>query len=445
MERIKQNKTKLSKVERERVKEIDLKALRSGDGRRRLAVNPESVAIGKKLYHMVCVQDGRRLSAFQQWAFCAEPQKMSQQRRRSVATSSVKQILARLSLAPPANWSFRCMPCESRNARRLNPCATDEARGIWRNESLRSESLSMVQERHLGETEIVLAHCTKSIEWLGDAVRGLRGEGANVTHVHIVSKCGHTPTTTSLGVFVGLVINVTTRHNVGRNDETFVRFLVDRYETLPTSLFFLKDSTSQQIKELQFKQLRIRINIGHWLANSLAASPVGFACHLYGSIRSAGLYHVAATADKYRFAKHITSHEQNTAGVAKDLGSFMSPWRPLRNFTHHFLSPKTHQHLDAAQHPVRRVCYGGSFATFGRNVQRVPLGDWSALSTALQRGDNIEEGHFVERLWAALLSPPVDASTGTTALDYANGRYFLHRMDPYMPGLILAGCSRDNV
>ena len=113
----------------------------------------------------------------------------------------------------------------------------------------------MVQERHLGETEIVLAHCTKSIMWLGDAVRGLREKGANVTHVHVVSKCGYTPNTTSLGAFAGLVVNVTTRHNVGRIDETFVRFLVDRYETLPASLFFLKDTTSQRNKNL-------RINIG---------------------------------------------------------------------------------------------------------------------------------------------------------------------------------------
>ena len=295
----------------------------------------------------------------------------------------------------------------------------------------------MVQERHLGETEIVLAHCTKSIMWLGDAVRGLREKGANVTHVHIVSKCGYTPNTTSLGAFAGLVINVTTRHNVGRNDETFVRFLVDRYETLPTSLFFLKDSTRQQINGLQSY---LRINIGHWLANSLAASPVGFACHLDGSIQSAGLYHVAARADEYRSAQYFTRHDQNRAEVAKGRGRFMAPWRPLRNFAHHFLSPKTHQHLDAAQHPVRRVCCGGSFATFGRNVQRIPLGDWSALSTALQRGDNIEEGHYVERLWAALLSPPVDASTGAAVLGYANGRYVL---DGWRRGLIFAGCSAD--
>ena len=61
------------------------------------------------------------------------------------------------------------------------------------------------QERHLGETEIVLAHCAKPIKWLGDAVCGLREKGANVTHVHIVSKCGYTPNKTSLGVFVGTV------------------------------------------------------------------------------------------------------------------------------------------------------------------------------------------------------------------------------------------------
>ena len=56
-------------------------------------------------------------------------------------------------------------------------------------------------------------------------------------------------------------------------------------------------------------------------------------------------------------------------------------------------------------------------------MQRIPRDDWSALSTALLRGDNIEEGHFAERLWAALLSPPVDAPTGSDALGYANGLY----------------------
>eukprot|EP00964_Phaeocystis_antarctica_P115622 scaffold79586_cov57-Phaeocystis_antarctica.AAC.1 len=49
------------------------------------------------------------------------------------------------------------------------------------------------------------------------------------------------------------------------------------------------------------------------------------------------------------------------------------------------------------------------------------------------RGDNIEEGHYVERLWAALLSPPVDASTGAAALSHANAFFWLGR---------LQGCAR---
>ena len=92
---------------------------------------------------------------------------------------------------------------------------------MWRNESLLQERdgfMRHAQQRHpLGETEIVLAYCNKSVEWLGDAVRGLQEKGANVTLVHIVSKCGSTPATTSLGGLAGIVINVTTRHNVGRN------------------------------------------------------------------------------------------------------------------------------------------------------------------------------------------------------------------------------------
>ena len=63
------------------------------------------------------------------------------------------------------------------------------------------------------------------------------------------------------------------------------------------------------------------------------------------------------------------------------------------------------------------------------------------LLLEMLRGDNIEEGHYVERLWAALLSPPVDASTGAAALSHANGRFWQRRMSVDMPGLIVRGCS----
>ena len=297
-------------------------------------------------------------------------------------------------------------------------CAANEVREESHPEKMLQKSdESMGQQRRysLGKTEIVLAHCNKSIEWVGDAVRELREAGAQVTHVHIVSKCGSTPTTASLGGLADLVVNMTTRRNLGRNDETFARFLVDRYESLPASLFFLKCSSSEQIGVLQSD---LNISIGKWLASSLATSSVGFAC----LVPQAGLYHMAAEADAFSIESHLTLHEQNLASTNYTDG-FKAGWRSLGSFTRHVLSQGTLQHLDAVQHTVRRVCYGGSFAASGRNVKRIPRSDWLALNTALRRGDNIEEGHFAERLWAALLSPPVDAPTGSAALSYAQGHY----------------------
>ena len=49
-------------------------------------------------------------------------------------------------------------------------------------------------------------------------------------------------------------------------------------------------------------------------------------------------------------------------------------------------------------------------------VRRTPRSDWIALRDALTRGDNIEEGHFAERLWAVLLSPSPSKSVVSAVL-----------------------------
>ena len=56
------------------------------------------------------------------------------------------------------------------------------------------------------------------------------------------------------------------------------------------------------------------------------------------------------------------------------------------------------------------VCYGGTFAARRHRIARIPRGFWRALEASLSRGDNIEEGHFAERLWAALFAGRLDAS-----------------------------------
>lgn len=53
--------------------------------------------------------------------------------------------------------------------------------------------------------------------------------------------------------------------------------------------------------------------------------------------------------------------------------------------------------------PLTPVCYRGSFATTVAMIHSRG-GLWKKLEDSLSRGDNIEEAHFAERSWAALLS-----------------------------------------
>jgi hypothetical protein len=55
------------------------------------------------------------------------------------------------------------------------------------------------------------------------------------------------------------------------------------------------------------------------------------------------------------------------------------------------------------------VCYGGIFAASTENVFKQNLRVWTTLEKALERGDNILEGHFAERIWGSLLATPLEA------------------------------------
>jgi len=57
--------------------------------------------------------------------------------------------------------------------------------------------------------------------------------------------------------------------------------------------------------------------------------------------------------------------------------------------------------------PITPVCYGGNFAVKASQIypRRAVL---KRMKDSLRRSDNIEEGHFAERTWAGLLSPPLN-------------------------------------
>lgn len=50
------------------------------------------------------------------------------------------------------------------------------------------------------------------------------------------------------------------------------------------------------------------------------------------------------------------------------------------------------------------VCYGGVFAIKEEQILHQTETSWQNLENALTREDNLVEGHFTERMWAAILS-----------------------------------------
>ena len=51
-----------------------------------------------------------------------------------------------------------------------------------------------------------------------------------------------------------------------------------------------------------------------------------------------------------------------------------------------------------------QVCYGGVFAASLSNIRKIKSSTWETAEKILSRGDNIVEGHFMERSWGVLLS-----------------------------------------
>jgi hypothetical protein len=69
------------------------------------------------------------------------------------------------------------------------------------------------------------------------------------------------------------------------------------------------------------------------------------------------------------------------------------------------------------------VCYGGAFAFLGASAKRHSRESFGRLRNMLARADNLEEGHFQERLWMYVLfpEPPLTMEESATLARTVNG------------------------
>ena len=246
---------------------------------------------------------------------------------------------------------------------------------------------------------IVVAFCEHNLGWLDDFVRGL-----NVRNIIVYSKCGNSVKNISRP-FTELKLR-----NVGRVDHAYAYHLANLSEdTDPDEVqLFIKD-TYPKFHQAQLRQRSLQEVIRE------AAGSVGFSCgsspHWRNTLKKAPFlsrswFHSLSNYGAEWSAWHLSSE------LAKfQLSNYQSAGGYASSNSDEFASNLTFDTWWGAlgtpmPGPLMLVCYAGTFATKPANIiasRRV----WLRMLTILERGDNIVEGHYAERTYAALLMPSV--------------------------------------
>ena len=348
------------------------------------------------------VKEGTLQSGFQHWnehgkregrtPYCKEWLQLSQHDVGSWASwtsflwrSSRRAMYKAMLIAGKSTcW---CVDCEESGPE------DDVCGGLWRGNRY-PRSLSAPSPSALGEKKIhiVVSHCKASLNWMPSYLGDL---SKNVNSIHILSKCGQD--------VEGAPENAETRvlPNVGRNDHTFAYYLTSILPKLSTDdnaiVVFLKDTMMKMVFQgAEYRRTDLKSMV------HLASSSNGFACGL--SIVGEtwiSAYHDKDTLFKFNMKGGYEKGDQDYNHTAVSVPFHSNKYSKLEDF---FNS------LNAKPFPaIVQVCYGGMFAASAANIFKQGAHVWGVVESSLMRGDNIVEGHYVERLWGPLLATPLES------------------------------------
>jgi len=290
-----------------------------------------------------------------------------------------------------------CVACEESE--------DDVCGGLWRgNRYPRSMSTPPSAEKKI---HIVVSHCKASLNWMPSYLGDL---SKNVNSIHILSKCGQD--------VEGAPENAETQvlPNVGRNDHTFAYYITSILPKLSTDddaiVVFLKDTMMQMV--FQGGEYR-RTDLDSMI--HLASSSNGFACglNIIGEETWISAYHDKDTLFKFNMKDGYKKGDQDYHDTAVSVPFHSNKYSKLGDF---FNS------LNAKPFPaIVQVCYGGMFAASAANIFKQGAHVWSVVESSLTRGDNIVEGHYVERLWGPLLATPLESFQLEALRRFSTGVY----------------------
>ena len=245
--------------------------------------------------------------------------------------------------------------------------------------------------------ELVVAKCTKNVDWLAEEVEALKQEGVDVDRVTIYAKCGGAKAAQAT-TRDGVVVETRLAPNVGRCDETYARHMRDRYDDLRDLVLFAKDTSV-------YRERRRAVGIAS-AARVAAARGVGCALPAFETDWHAASHLRNWTIPYYRKRWSGQSGPDFASPDYSTFGAWLAAVLGAGAATATAAQARHLAAVGAAR--VLPVCFGGTFAASRAAIRSVPRATWAFVAKTLDRGDSVQEGHFAERAWAALLGP--DAS-----------------------------------
>jgi hypothetical protein len=208
-------------------------------------------------------------------------------------------------------------------------------------------------------------------------------------------------------------ISVVNLPNVGRCDHSYANWISNMHQQLSTQnndddhvVVFLKDN----IRTMSGFRARSLSDMIWIVAN------VGFACLQRPAHFKRSVFHKTDILSTFSLPEYSRLERDSNELFKSPEFSSVGDFGRKMNAT--------------LPEPVTPVCYGGNFAVQASQLLTKPKDFWQNLEQKLSRANNIEEGHFMERTWAGILSRPFPSEGVHLLLDKATEFYGLNGTGP---------------
>eukprot|EP00928_Gymnodinium_smaydae_P085376 TRINITY_DN6876_c0_g3_i1.p1 TRINITY_DN6876_c0_g3~~TRINITY_DN6876_c0_g3_i1.p1 ORF type:complete len:357 (-),score=34.76 TRINITY_DN6876_c0_g3_i1:280-1278(-) len=252
--------------------------------------------------------------------------------------------------------------------------------------------------------DVVVSYCRYPLSWLSTELSNLPSF-ISVRKVFVYSKCGLPVSEAPDGY------SLTTLENIGRCDHTYA---YHNKQLCSSRKSMGSDSVADVVLFVKDHNWKHQIGSFRSFADMLdiAAGPLGFSCRVVDEETS--------TFSDFQALREFKLNDDYYNGMRLD----KAPYANLNSWL---------TALNISMPSVVPTCYGGFFAARPESICNGH--PWDAIAASLSRGDNIEEGHYMERTWSGMIME-TDESLRQHVLCQSTTRPW----NPYEPGL-LGGCN----